>query len=189
MRLITFQDKIVIDTIEEKEKQGLTPLYFCNKIFFIEKEERIYNEVIRSMKSKLGIHDNQMAIPIWCWTIPKNVEITDELLDELYNRAVPKCDRLIALELEVPKEFVFITNFDVWYDLKFKCRFNEEITQEDIDKLYEKKKGARTQACIPFIDKKFIINSKDYEDYLHKDYTQTDEEIKSLQARGEFLKG
>ena len=37
MRLITFQDKIVIDTIEEKEKQGLTPLYF-NKIFFIEKE-------------------------------------------------------------------------------------------------------------------------------------------------------
>ena len=128
------------------------------------------------------------SLPIKIFSSPV-FESRIELLDELYNRAVPKCDRLIALELEVPKEFVFITNFDVWYDLKFKCRFNEEITQEDIDKLYEKKKGARTQACIPFIDKKFIINSKDYEDYLHKDYTQTDEEIKSLQARGEFLKG
>ena len=141
------------------------------------------------MRKRLNIPDDKMISPVWCWGVRKTEELTDEFLNELYNRFTPKCDRMVCIELDVPKDYIFITNFEVWYDLLFKCKFNQQINTEDFNKLFEKQKNVITQICIPFIHNDFIVSVKDYEDYLNHDYSQTDSEIELLHKRGEFING
>lgn len=185
MRLLTFQDKFVLDTIEYKKELGKFPIYECEKVNFTHKEEKLYNKFIHRMKEKLDIPMERIVLPIWAWVVPKNQEIDDEYLTELYDRMIPKCDHLVAIELDVPKELVFISNFNEWYELKFKCIFNKDDAEEiDIDSLFKKQKGAVLQAALPFIDEAFIVNYKDYNSYVDKDYSKTDSEIKELKKKG-----
>ena len=189
MRLVTFQDKYVLDVINHKEELGNLPIYFATKPLYNPKEDKIYKLFISKMREALSLSPEQMKLPIWCWTLPKDTELTDEYLNTLYIRSVPKCNRLSAIELQIPKEFVFISNFELWEELRFKSLFKQPIEDNEIDKLFEKRKGAITQASIPFLSKDFIVSIKDYEDYINRDYSQTNEEIAQLQKRGEFLKG
>lgn len=189
MRLFTFQDKYVLDLLEYKEKNGLRPIYECTDIFFQHREQDLYNKFINKMKIALKIPYDRVVIPIWCWVVPKDQELTDEYIDELYTRYVPKCNNMVGIELNVPKEFVFLSNFQVWQDLLFRVTFKQEITDSMIDKLFEKQKGAILQAAIPILDKQFIINTKIYNDHTKKDYSETDAEVAELQSRGEFLDG
>ena len=187
MRLVTFQDKYVTDYLEQAEVEGYPTIYECKEINFLQKEENLYNKVINKMKEQLKISMERQVIPVWCWVVPKDQELNDEYIDILYNRYTPKCDTLTVLELDVPKEFIFITNFDLWYDLKFKIRFNEQVTDKDIEGLFIKQKGATIQACIPFIDKQFIKSCKIIDDPMRNDYSQTEDEVAQLQSKGQFL--
>lgn len=187
MRLVTFQDKYVLDYLELAEAEGYPTVYECKEINFLQKEEYLYNKVIDKMKEQLNIPQDRQVIPVWCWVVPKDQHLTDDYIDTLYNRYTPKCDRLTVLELDVPKEFIFITNFDLWYELKFRVRFKETVTDEDIEGLFKKQKGATIQACIPFIDKKFIKSQKIIDDPMARDYSQTEDEVARLQAKGEYL--
>ena len=191
MRLLTFQDKFVLDRIEVLERDNKKPIYVCNENRIRNEYENLYNKYIARMKSSLGIDSSRRVIPIWCWVIPKKLELTKEVLNDLINRETIKCNRLVALELEVPNEFCFISNFTVWNDLKFKCIFeNNDIKDEELDELFIKQKGAILQVTLPFISKDFIKKVlMDENNYIERDYSKTDTEIKELHAKGEFLEG
>lgn len=182
MRLITFQDKYVLNSLENKN------IYECNKIFFESKYNDLYNKFTNRMKESLGIDMNRRVIPIWCWVIQKDLELNIDIINELYDREIPKCNNLVMLELDVPKEFLFISNYDLWSDYLFRIVFENklEFSYEEIDKLFEKVKGAKLQASIPFITKEFIKSSKIFNNYIDRDYTQTDEWIaREKKKRGE----
>lgn len=190
MRLLTFQDKLVAEKLHLLKEEGKKPIYQQNKIFYQKREEVLYRKFIDMMKEHLQIDPNRSVIPIWCWVIPKKQELTDEYINSLISRFTPKCDRLTYIELEVPDNLVFVTNFDVWYDILFQCTFyRREPTDEEMQNLLKKVKGATLQACIPFIFAEFIKSYKDYNNFNARDYSLTDQEIKSLQSKGKFLEG
>lgn len=190
MRLLTFQDKLVAESLISLKEQGKKAIYQQDKIFYQKREEVLYKKFIEMMKEQLNIDRDRKVIPIWCWVIPKKQELTEDYIDSLISRFTPKCDRLTYLELEVPDTIVFVTNFDVWYDLLFKCTFyNVEPSDEDIKNLIKKVKGATLQASIPFIYAEFIKSYKDYNDFGSRDYSLTDMEVKKLQSKGKFLEG
>ena len=187
MRVITFQDKYVLDFLKVNEKDN--PIYECNKVFFQKRQEKLFNMIANKLKETCGIEAERHVIPIWGWVVKKDLKITDDLLNELYNRAIPKCDRMVVLELEVPKEFVLLSNFEIWNDeLLFNTIFYDDydITEEEFNKLFEKQKGAILQVCFPFIAYAFVKSIRDYNDWVNRDYSQTDEWGKNAQAKGEY---
>lgn len=187
MRVITFQDKYVLDFLKVNESDN--PIYECKQIFFQKKQEKLFNLIANKLKDSCGIESERQVIPIWGWVVKKDLKITDDLLNELYNRAIPKCNRMVVLELEIPKEFVLLSNFEIWNDeLLFNTVFYDdyEITIEEFNKLFEKQKGAVLQACFPFIAYDFVKSIRDYNDWVNRDYSQTDEWVRNAQAKGEY---
>ena len=83
MRLITFQDKYVLNSLENKN------IYECDKIFFESKYNDLYNKFTNRMKESLGIDMNRRVIPIWCWVIQKDLELNIDVINELYDREIP----------------------------------------------------------------------------------------------------
>ncbi len=192
MRLLTFQDKIVIDTIEQKEEDGNLGIFESDKKNWNNKEDELYDLYIKRMKDSLDIPEDRDVVPIWAWVVPKSQEIDDEYLLELYERMIPKANSLVAIEMEVPKEFIFVSNFDEWYNLKFECAFNKEfdIEDSDLDILFKKQKNAILQTSLPFITRDFITDYIDYNNYVDRDYSKTEDEVKmqinDLKNKNEF---
>ena len=180
MRILTFQDKIVINAIRDKEIDKLMPVYECKNIFFSKREEDLFNMMITYMRNKLNIPKDRIFMPIWGWVVPKDIVIDKEYIDTLFNRYIPKCHDLLAMELEVPNDLVVISNYSVWESLLFKLLFEEKpINIDDFEKLFVKQKGAILQASIPFIHRNHIVNMTTFENYTN-DFSQTDKEIKEL---------
>lgn len=171
MRIVSFQDKVIL---EELVLDKIKPLFECNIVVFKKREEELHNRIKNKMIGTMDIPKDRMFVPMWGWVIPKNQELTTEYLDSLYDRHAPSCDRIVAFELEVPKELLLISNFKEWQELLFKCTFNQEITDLDFDKLFEKQNGAILQVCMPFIHKAHILSYKDYNDFKSKDYSNTE---------------
>lgn len=171
MRLLTFQDKYVLEELVLKQNK---PMYECKVVAFKNREEALYNKVRDRMIEVLDIPKDRYFVPIWCWVIPKNQEITPEYLDEIYDRHVPSCDRIVSFELDVPKELLMISNYEHWQDLLFKTAFGQTVSDDDFDLLFARKPGAILQVCIPFIHKNHITTYKDYNDFNGRDYSNTD---------------
>lgn len=190
-RLVTFQDKYILDLFEIQKRSNKKQIYIQENNYFRNIECNLLQKFITEMKTKLGIPEDRFMLPIWCWVVPKSQELTDEYILELYSRSVPKCGRIVLLELEVPKNFVLLSNYSVWEDLLFSCNItrNPDVKDEEFNKLFEKRKGSILQASLPFLSKDFIIKVKDYNNYLDRDYSNTDNEIKELQSKGLFLEG
>lgn len=180
MRLITIQDKYVLEELYKKNK----PIYECQVVAFKKREELLYNKMKIKMIKDLGIQSGRNFVPIWCWVVPKSQEITGDYIDELYDRMAPKCDRIVYFELDVPKELIVISNFERWSDLLFNTAFGKEVTDEDFNKLFEKQKGAILQACIPFIARDHILSYKDYNDFGKRDYSVTESMISDAISKG-----
>lgn len=177
MRLVTFQDKYVLDKIKFEEENGRVPVFINNKFYFNKKQEPFILKFKERMKKELKLP--RLATPIFCWVIKKNDELTDELIDELYLRYIPKCRVITLIELDVPNDGVFISNYDIWTKIMFNLQINKDVVK-DFDKLFEKQKGATLQAAIPFIHKKFIKSYKILDNVLERDYSKTEEEIQSM---------
>lgn len=188
MRLVTFQDMYVIDRINYKRAKGEKPIYVNNQIRFTNKEEGLYNLFVNRMKKELQIPQEKRVIPVWAWVVPKSKELTKEFLDELYCRMIPKCSNMVTMELDVPKQFLFISNFTKWFDLLFKCKFEKDfnITDKDLDTLFVKEQGAILQAAMPFIADDFITNVYYENKYKDADYSKTEREVQDDIAK---LKG
>lgn len=178
MRLITFQDKYVIDKIEYEEENGRLPIYINNNFYFNKKQEAFILKFKERMKKELKLP--KLATPIFCWVVKKNEEITDELINELYLRYIPKCGRLTMIELEVPNDGVFISNYEIWSRLMFNLQINKGLKDDDFEELFAKQKGAVIQAVIPFIHKRFITSYKIMDDILARDYSQTEQELQTM---------
>lgn len=180
MRLLTLQDKIVIEQLYEDNMD----LYECQHIEFKKREELLYNKMKIKMIKDLGIPGTRTFVPIWCWVVPKDKEINTEYIDELYNRMAPNCDRIVAIELEIPKEFIIISNFDHWKELLFNVTFGIDVSEADFQKLFEKQKGATLQATIPFISKDHIVKYIDFNDFKSKPYEATESMINDMVKKG-----
>lgn len=180
MRLVTFQDKYVLDKLEFEQEEGRPPAFFNTKLYFQDREMNIVNKLINEMKTQLKIPMERRMIPIWCWVVPKNMELLKPDIEELYNRHIPSCKEMIFLDLIVPDDGIFITNYDIWYDILLDMKFSRHISEEGFQKLFEKKKGATLQACIPFIHKSFIKNVTYFDRYIDREYFKTEKELKDM---------
>lgn len=183
MRLVTFQDRFILEKINWEEKKGKIPLFLCNKVNFLDREVPMVIKFIDKMKEALKINKERDMIPIWCWVVPKNQELTDEYLLELYSRYIPNCKNIYMYELEVPNEHVFITNFEVWEDILFKLKFRMEVSDELFNRLFQKQKGAIIQASIPFIHKDYIKNMQEI-NRIENNYEKTEREVSELISQG-----
>jgi hypothetical protein len=184
VRLITFQDKFVVDKIQF-EKENCRPPIYINKINnFQDRERYLLNKFINVMKQTLGIPENKTILPIWCWVVKRNATILDDDYNELYDRSIPSCRNMVALDLEVPDDGVFISNFDVWREIFCNAKFERNISDKDFNQLFEKQKGATLQACIPLIHESFIKKVKKFT--VDRDYSQTEEEIQKLLKNNEI---
>lgn len=181
VRLITFQDLSILNTLKYHNtfESSQDPSYI---------EEDLINKFTLKMKESLGIDKEREFYPLWAWVPKKDELFDDNTLEKFISLSTPKANNLCALELLVPKEFVFISNFDLWDSYRFKIRFESEgiITDEEIDKLFEKCKGARLQASLPFITKEWVSQSKKYYDPMKFDYSQTDNFIKEKIKSGQM---
>lgn len=184
MRIVTFQEKTVL---EELILNRTSKVFECTTQMFESRFEGLYNRMLETMKAKLALPENRQFVPIWGWVISKKTEINDAFLDELYNRHAIHSDRLVALELEVPKEFLVVSNFDVWNELLFKATFKQDITDEEYNELFVKKQGAILQVAMPFIAVDFVKSYKDYNDYTKRDYSNTDALVKKEMSKGDII--
>lgn len=184
IRLITFQDVIVTTTLESYSA------YESQKEYIGFTEKMLFDKFKARMKAALKIDPNRNIYPIWCW-IPKKDEKfeDDETIRNYMELSTPKGDNIEVLELSVPKEFVFVSNFDLWNEYRFKVRFETGgvITDAQINKLFEKQKGARLQAAIPIITKDHIIKRKLLYDPMKFDYSETEATILNRQQSGEII--
>ena len=184
MRILTFQDKYVLETLILNKTKKIyeyndTPQYD-------EKHIDLFKRIKDKMVDTLGLDTNRYFNPIWGWVISKNTELTDEYLEEIFNRHIVSCDRLVALELDVPKEFLLISNYSVWDDLLFKAKFNQQISDDDFNRLFKKEHGAILQVSMPFISVDFVKSYKDYNDFMSKDYSDTDRLVKEELSKGKL---
>lgn len=186
MRLITFQDIFVIKKIQFEQAEKRPPVYFNREIIFQQREMTAVNKLIDMMKTSLNLPMDRQIVPIWCWVVPKSKEVDDDYLNELYDRFIPHCKRLTMYELEVPNDGVMVTNFDVWDEIFFNLKFGIDVSDELFNKLFEKQKGARLQACIPFIHKDFITKIKYFNRGKDGDYKDTENEIQKMIDNGEI---
>ena len=187
MRLLTFQDKFVISKVEYEEEEQRTPVYLNNQLYFQEREMELINKFINRMKDEINFPKDKKMIPIWCWVTVKSMVISKEVIERHYERFTPSAKNMILLDLEVPNDGCFVTNFDVWKEILFNIKFNKPVSDSLFEQLFEKRKGAILQACIPFIHKSFIkdvryfYRSKDY------DYSKTEEEIQEMIKNNELI--
>lgn len=178
MRLVTFQDQYVIDKIKFEEEEGRVPVYINNHFYFTKKEEPLILKFKDKMKDAIKI--KKLATPIFCWVIKKDQELTDEFIDELYVRYIPKCRNIVVIELDVPDEGVFVSNYDVWSKIIFNLQINKTMSDEEFNLLFKRQKGATLQACIPFIHKRFIKSYKIIDNVFDRDYSDTESEVQRM---------
>ena len=187
MRLITFQDKYVLAKIEFEKENNRSPVFLNKRINFQEREMYIVNKFIERMKEKINYPKDKKLIPIWCWMIVKSTTINKEVIERHYERFTPSAKNMVLLDLEVPKDGCFVTNFGVWKEILFNLKFNRPVPDSLFEKLFQKQKGAIVQVCIPFIHESFIKDKRYFYRSIDYDYKQTEEEIQEMIKNGELI--
>ena len=186
MRLITFQDRYVLEKIKFEEENERPPMYLAKELYFEEKEMYIINKFINRMKESINFPKDKKLIPIWCWKTVKSDNIDDKI-KMYFERFRPKAKELVLLDLEVPNDGVFISNFNIWRNILCDLKFDRFVSDEKFEKLFEKQKGAILQGCIPFIYKDFVNGVRYLNRYIDKDYSRTDEEIRRMMDNNELV--
>lgn len=186
MRLITFQDRYVLEKIKFEEENERPPMYLAKELYFEEKEMYIINKFINRMKEVINFPKDKKLIPIWCWKTVKSDNIDDKI-KMYFERFRPKAKELVLLDLEVPNDGVFISNFNIWRNILCDLKFDRFVSDEKFEKLFEKQKGSILQGCIPFIYKDFVNGVRYLNRYIDKDYSRTDEEIRRMMDNNELV--
>ena len=191
MRLMTFQDRTILSIINYNKESGNYAMYAPDKDYndTNEKEIQLMKMLTEKIKSYMHIDQRRHLIPVWCWVMRRQDDIDDmDYINDMFIRHIPRAKKLMALELEVPKENVFLMNYLIWEQIYCDVKFDRDINKELFNKLFEKKKGATLQACIPFILEDYIVKKKIIRRDISENrlYPMTDSEIRNLINNGEI---
>ena len=161
LRIITLQNKEVLDTIE---KEGLYIFSDTSKSKFLEQNKNLYLWLTDILKDKLDSKTKDLfKFPVWGWYNFGNEELPIDI-----KKYGGKCitEEVVLLELSIPENLILLSDYYNWADCMYFYEYPDELESEVGYTSFERLKEdvfyiddqGYTQAIFPYIKKDMILN-------------------------------